>query len=89
MSGKWLMKSDKHMNKAITEKMNFAKARFFFNTKKRTSMMCNKEGYSDKTADIVISRVYKEEMSKKKGDVKKNGDKRLTYSKESKKARQY
>ena len=81
MSGKWLMKSDKHMNKAITEKMNFAKA--------GTSMMCNKEGYSDKTAEIAISRVYKEEMSKKKGDVKKNGDKRLTYSKESKKARQY
>ena len=34
-------------------------------------MMCNKEGYSDKTAEIAISRVYKEEMSKKKGDVKK------------------
>jgi len=50
-------------------------------------MMCNKEGYSDKTAEIAISRVYKEEMSKKKGDVKKNGDKRLTYSKESKTAR--
>ena len=27
--------------------------------------MCNKEGYSDKTAEIAISRVYKEEMSKK------------------------
>nr|DAT22894.1 MAG TPA: hypothetical protein [Caudoviricetes sp.] len=35
MSGKWLMKSDKHMNKAITEKMNFANARFFFNTQRK------------------------------------------------------
>ena len=50
--------------------------------------MCNKEGYRDSTAEIAISRVYKEEMNKKKGG-EKNGDKRLTYSEESKKARQY
>jgi len=35
MSGKWLMNSDKHMNKTITEKRNFAKARFFFNTQRK------------------------------------------------------
>lgn len=51
-------------------------------------MMCNKEGYRDSTAEIAISRVYKEEMTKKKGG-EKNGDKRLTYSKESKKVRQH
>lgn len=51
-------------------------------------MMCNKEGYRDSTAEIAISRVYKEEMTKKKGG-EKNGDKRLTYSKESTKVRQH
>ena len=50
--------------------------------------MCNKEGYRDSTAEIAIARVYKEEMNKNKGG-EKNGGKRLTYSKESKKARQY
>ena len=50
--------------------------------------MCNKEGYRYSTAEIAISRVYKEEMTKKK-EGGKNGNKRLTYSKESKKARQY
>ena len=39
MSGKWLMNSDKHMNKTITEKRNFAKARFFFNTQ-RKELVC-------------------------------------------------
>lgn len=32
--------------------------------------MCNKEGYRDSTAEIAISRVYKEEMNKKKGGEK-------------------
>lgn len=35
--------------------------------------MCNKEGYRDSTAEIAISRVYKEEMNKKKGGEKKWG----------------
>ena len=52
-------------------------------------MMCNKEGYSDKTAEMAISNVYKEEMNRKKGDIKKNGDKGFTNSKESKKIRQH
>lgn len=52
-------------------------------------MMCNKEGYSDKTAEMAISRVYKEEMVKKKGGVKKYGDKGLSSTKKSKKAGQY
>lgn len=62
---------------------------FLIHKERNFCMMCNKEGYSDKTAEMAISRVYKEEMVKKKGGVKKYGYKGLSSTKKSKKAGQY
>mgnify|MGYP000889684723 CR=1 FL=1 len=49
--------------------------------------MCNGEGYTDKTADIAVAHVMKEERKRRGG--KKYGDKRCTEAKKSQAARQH
>lgn len=47
------------------------------------ALMSNKEGYTDKTADMAIAHVSKEEKAMRKGGHKTNGNKRCTKTEES------
>ena len=53
------------------------------------ALMSNKEGYTDRTADMAIAHVSKEEKAMRKGGHKTNGSKRCTKTEESQKIRQH